>query len=954
MDEDYIPEELILGPKPGTFIDPRKRGVDSSTGDVLPLGSATLSDGEGRSVAPAFVDPRKPVFVDPRKNPEDTQEMTALGVAGQYAKATNEGAAEFLDLLYSVPRTAIRMGTGKELSFKDGLQALQEMLTGDPRNNFMPAGLTREAVDAAGMVTSIAPGLVPIQRAATGANMLNDILGLGMTVDTPAAKLAQKTGQALADDVKLWKDKLTSDDEIYAMARNIAKREVIEKNRPLMEQYEADYAKMLDDNPKAKKALEEGADPSTVTLASDIEYPVAQTDFSLMNVIKTLRDTYQVDPQQAIAAIRKNGGIYFDDDPLAMAAADRQFDASARSSAKKDIGYVDWLTAPMSDVLRKRVSPEVGGMWERAVETSTRNYSKFVDEIAEPIRAVADFVERDRVSKAALLDMHRQPERMARILQYRILRNVGKEGVEAFRRFIQQSEDMGVEAKKVLYKPGEGFDDLVYIHAQRRGEPRASQFAGKDTYVNRKKIEATMQRSRKSGFKMDKAELDQWENPIASHLKFLSEQDQMVQIAKNFRLRPTLGKGSTSLDLYKGVERKLLQDGFDPQRAAMARDVMHDAYMGSIRSPHPVVRGLMSLGYAGTLAQFKSASLNIHDVFVSMTNQGLMPTMKAVMSTTKGQFGKSLADMGIGDAYVGEFIKRYDSMVSDVSRAEKFARMSHKVSDVSMLASGFRYLDTIGKGVVLRSAVNQAYKAAKKGNLFKEFGDVMNQQELAAIRPWLKTGTKPKDMPPEIAKLVEELAFTKLGQQQLISISGRPLAYAQYPNARPAYALTGFAIKQLAMLRRNAFHKMRYGKGLKEKLEGAEYLAKYVMFAGLGYGILDEGRSYAFKKENFDADDVVDGVVDQMWAVISLNRLGDRYSREEFSEDPYTMLLTSLIPPSGLVGAAAHDIVEIKKFVEEGEYNSELAKKIPVLGDFWNYYWSDKARQTPREDRDGD
>ena len=78
-----------------------------------------------------------------------------------------------------------------------------------------------------------------------------------------------------------------------------------------------------------------------------------------------------------------------------------------------------------------------------------------------------------------------------------------------------------------------------------------------------------------------------------------------------------------------------LHDGVDELRGEEARRIMNDAYMGSTMAPHPAIRAFMDLSYAGTLAQFKSAMLNTHDVFVSMVNQGVRPTLKALMQTRR-------------------------------------------------------------------------------------------------------------------------------------------------------------------------------------------------------------------------------------------------------------------------------------------------------------------------------
>lgn len=864
-------------------------------------------------------------------NPEDTQEATALGAVGQVAKAANESVTEFIDFLGpGTANAALRlMDVDYQLPTVTGkLQEMQEAVTGDARKDFLPKGTARDVADYTGLAVGILPGFVNVPRAAGASrSLVQDFLGLGNSSLDDAGRMAERTTQALRGDAEiLGKQKMTGVDEIFEAATMSAKRDVIRKNRVFMDQHQEALAQIKKDTPK-------GSD----TLLSDVDMPVGTTKFSLNNVLNELHEMHGVDPKDALAAIKKKGGIQIEDDPIRMAeAADVLFKRTPKLEEARAT-WADYLFSPMSDVLRKRVSPEVGGRWEKAVETSTRNYEKAVIKMGRPIEKVAELAGRNRELKATLLDIHKNPKNIntARMI---IKRELGKEGLESFNTFMKTAGETNTRARKLLYKPGEGFDDVYHIHAEKMAEDTRTKYTGKAFQDNRQRPSAFMGRSRKWADEMDDAELAEYHNPILSHLKFLGEQDQMLQIAEEFGLRPTIGKNSTSSDFFNGVANRLRHDGFDDDRAVLASEVMHDAYMGTLKAPHPAMRAFMSLAYAGTLAQLKSATLNLHDVFVSAVNQGVVPTMKSMMKGTKGEFGKSLVDMGLGGQSVGEFVRSFDTFIDNPALMDKVARGAHKVSDVAMSVSGFKAMDRIGKGVVLRSAVHEARGAAKAGKLVEKFGDVMSNTDLKKMRPYLAEGMPTKDMPQDIQKLVEELAFTKLGQQQLISVAGRPAAYAGNPNARPMYAMTGFAIKQFALLRNNVAKNIKKGN----VKEAAMYAAKYAAFAGLGYGLIDETRSSLFKDQPFHTEDIFWGALEQTGAVMTMNRVGDAYSLSKMTESPVDFLLTSLMPPAGLVGAGAEDVADL---VMKGEYNAEVVKKIPLLGDFYKYYWADKVDQ---------
>ena len=93
------------------------------------------------------------------------------------------------------------------------------------------------------------------------------------------------------------------------------------------------------------------------------------------------------------------------------------------------------------------------------------------------------------------------------------------------------------------------------------------------------------------------------------------------------------------------------------------------------------------------------------------------------------------------------------------------------------------------------------------------------------------------------AKLIEELLFAGLGQQQLISAAGRPAAWARNPNLRPLWALRGFVVKQQACVAlREVMGNIKAGKPEK----AAQFLGRYASYGAGGYAVINEGRQFIF------------------------------------------------------------------------------------------------------------
>lgn len=874
----------------------------------------------------------------PLTNPEDTQEMTALGVVGQFAKATNQGVTEFMDFIGPGAVNAIMRLTGNEEyqipTFTQGLQGAQELTTGDTRENFMPAGTARDVVDAAGTTLSMAPGFVGVERAAhTTGSLVQEFLGLGTTKMDDLYSASTRIAQ-------MGPEELATEDDIYKAAYRSAKKDVIERNRPMMEKYEETMEGIY------KKNMKWGP---TQQLVIDEDVPEAITKVDLSRVTKELEDIYDISPQETLRVLKEKGALTKKGNMKIKASMDDLIDADKQFVPETglkgtDVSWWESVVHPMTEVMRNHVGGNVAGAWERAVETATRLGSRVAEEVGVPITKVGKLAETNLTLKRAMMDLHRKPKAKMKEIRSIIKAELGADELASWDRFMGVGGKQAAEGRKHLYKMDSGFDDPFYIHTEVKNKRKGS-WLKKAFDSHAIKPSALKDRGRKAAWEMTDEELAEYANPVLTHLKHLQDEQHLLQIAKKFNLRPSMAKNSSTQHLFEEVERKLIADGMDPKRAEAAKDLMGGAFMGSTKVPPPLVRASMSMGYAGTLAQYKSAMLNLHDIFVSMTNQGVKPTLKALTQSNQSLFGKSMTEMGIGDNQsMGEFVRGFDDYFGENTTTMKIAKGAEKVTENAFKYSGFKLMDQIGKGTVLRAAYNNAVKHAQKGELTKVWGNILSTDELRQVRPWLKKGVDPKEMPAHIARMVEEASFSKLGEQQLISMAGRPLQYAQHVWARPLYAMTGFAIKQRAMLMRNVYEEAKRGNFK----EAGTYMAKYATFAGLGYGLIDETRDVLFTGDEFRPEDIMFGAVEQMGAALTLNRVGDMYSVGKIADDPYGYLVESVVPPLGLPQALGKDAANM---IMKGEYNGELARKFPVIGDFYNYYWFPRGGK--RKERPG-
>lgn len=809
--------------------------------------------------------------------------------------------------------------------------------------DYVPEGDAKEVADAIGALGAVGFGMTGVQRTgATVTDVTLDILGLGSSAGTNAQRLTQRTQDAInkSDSVRLGADpdKLT-DQQVFQRAQETATRIQIEQNRGQFDAYEA----LIEKAPK----LEDGT--REVSELVDTELLIEAPNIGM--VLEEL-GKQKINPAKAVKIIGKKGGLKFSDDMEELIEMDKQFTQGSGRNADQFLtgGLKSWYDRnllPVSDAIRKYGDRRVGGIFERAIETNVRYNDVLAQKHMKPLKRVVELVNRNKQLKGDMLDLFREPSKMKDI-RATIEKELDADAVKAFDSFMQDAGKQNQRSMKSLFKDEpDTFGDVYYLHTQKRSK-KASIFANLRLASRGGADEAKMalkDRTRAPSAKLiETGEIDEYVNPLLSHMKYMAEQDQLIRLSEGFNMRPALGSKDSAEDFFLELSKKLKRDGLTTDQSDVSAGLMLEAFSGAKKAPPPAIRAFMSQSYAFTLGQLKSATLNSHDVFVAAFTQGGRNTLKGLKNTMKREFGKTLDEMGMSSQGVGEFVRNFDDTLDNPSLMDRVAKRSQQLTDGAMYISFFRAMDKWGKSKVLLASVEKMKDSARKGILFSEYSDIASKQELQKIRPYLKAGTKAKDMPKEVASIVEELAFVALGKQQLISYAGRPLGYLKNPILRPLYALTGFAIKQQALLRDMMGSAIRQGN----YATAGAIAAKYALYAGMGYGLIDEMRSVAFKKEEWDEEDVLMGVVDQLAAAATFNRLGSTYERERFSQDPYQFIMQSLLPPGGMVEASAKDLSTILNNLftdKETKVPDKTLEKLTVLGDFYKYYMKKEERE---------
>lgn len=536
------------------------------------------------------------------------------------------------------------------------------------------------------------------------------------------------------------------------------------------------------------------------------------------------------------------------------------------------------------------VSRDLGGRFQIAQEQTVRSITQELKEFVEPAQRVFDLNVKDTHLQALLLDFandsKRAPSkiRMERVKKY-ISEKLSPEDADAFENYYIWSKKNSVEALEAY--SGVRSDDLLtnqYLHtrltpaAKERKGIEVSEFDDLELPVD----PGTLNRNRNFYFNQT-SQLPGGPPVPSDYLPVL--QTDLRRVVNN-RLAINLSnqfdmpkmKGDVSPEQWlKYMENTLIKKGIHGEGANYAVKHIKDHMIGVNRSPELWIQAFNSFGYMGSLAGPKSAMLNLHDPAMATVNFNvpLSEMPGALMRAYKNRAGADVMESGI-DQNVGEFLNTHTNQVTRMETSpglsqKWWADSTRELTDKMMKWSQFQRTDIYSKNATLNVILEQLVREAKTGKINQNWGFYLKPTDMNRLAVALKkNGADFKKYKGRDFELVEDLAFAALGQQQLISASGRSSAWARNPNLRPLWALRGFASKQQGILMWKVVENFRQGN----PKEAYKYLGMYAAIVGGSFGLLNESRQWLFGDGNWDLTGVFMGMADQMLSTASVNTLG--------------------------------------------------------------------------------
>lgn len=593
-----------------------------------------------------------------------------------------------------------------------------------------------------------------------------------------------------------------------------------------------------------------------------------------------------------------------------------------RQAAQKDVGRFTEALDTAEDALHYKVSPQAAGLVKIAAESSGGKMNRAYDEFLLPMVPVIKLWRTNKEAAKAMLDYAR--------------------GIKGNNRgqFLKRLSDAGVNSQELravnnylnfrgqLFKEQRlNIGEEVSVQTERL-HVQTQPLSKKDrTYADRGRknyLEIQQDQSRKALSNREIADDDMiqlYQNPFLTDFKLLNQNDFLNEIAKRMDVG-TLGvKNPTGQEAFKAIARRLAED-LPEEVAVRGARVIEDMVIGSQQHAPAVAQLLSTLSYGGTLMSLKSAVLNLHDVFVSPLLNGVAATIRGA-NRAFNMRQRSFVDpelTGINRQTQGEFagklIDELNQMAGDPSRLDKANRVLASGLEKGFKITLFKSMDGLGKRAVMNSAIENGYDLAKKGEFNEKWGNYFSEADrFTIINAFRKHGKNLEAMSEKELKLMTDLAFAGLGQQQLISVAGRPLAWSKNPALRPLYTLMGFAIVQRSLLRRKVFDNLRDGN----TGQAASNAALYIASAGVGYAVIDEARDFVFSggEDKITGEELLfKAVVDQPLSVLSLNKAPlDPYRFSQFKENPFEFAVLSIAPAGGLIeqgGKAGIDLITLE------------------------------------------
>lgn len=388
-------------------------------------------------------------------------------------------------------------------------------------------------------------------------------------------------------------------------------------------------------------------------------------------------------------------------------------------------------------------------------------------------------------------------------------------------------------------------------------------------------------------------------SPAESLLRYVSGAINDLEVARFFgRDLATKGKKGRVYNDVDGsignLTQKLLKDGkLTREQAGELRDILKARFEGGERGMNSALADVRNLTNTGLLGNVASAATQLGDSLMTIYHQGLVPTMQALVEKITGQERVTPKDLGL-----------INHVAEELSGMGWSGALLHN----TMKYSGFHAIDMFAKGLGINAALIKWGKelSTPRGEAnFRAKYTPMFEERIGQVMEDLRAGKRTPD--------TDLLAFNELSDMQPVSKAEMPETYLRHPNGRLLYQLKTYMLKQVDIVRRDAYQEIAKGtpEGIARGTKNLMALATAYALSNIPGDLVKDwlsGRDVDLLK----TPDLVENVL----KTFGLNR----YATEKIKQGKATETLLGMTTPP------------IKVLEDIGKLDENAVKYVPLLG----------------------
>lgn len=259
----------------------------------------------------------------------------------------------------------------------------------------------------------------------------------------------------------------------------------------------------------------------------------------------------------------------------------------------------------------------------------------------------------------------------------------------------------------------------------------------------------------------------------------------------------------------KYVEAELRSGKITTDDVAEVSKMLRSSFVNFEKGGNKTIQSAKNITMAGYLGNPLSAAMQITTPIVTTYLQGIKPTIEATVKKLTGKSEVNAKDFGLADHMSEEFV--------GTTKSAKFLREALKWGS-------FKFSDLFDKDIKLNAAIIKARDLAKspKGltKLEDKYGQAFGDQFPALVKE-LKA--------KQVGQHTRSLAYMELSRSDPIDPLEFSQFYADNPNGRNLLALKSYMMKQVDLIRRDAYDEIKAG----DRAKGIKNLAALSLVLGL-------------------------------------------------------------------------------------------------------------------------